>query len=406
MVRVAKTDLNECLKERSPAGGFGASGPGRIRHSLVVAEIALSLVLLIGAGLFLKSFLLLGRVRLGFDPRHVLTAELTEAAKPFSPELLQRLSLLPGVQAAGAVRDLPIGNPSYTDEASVEGELPKMAGEQRLLHYNSVTPDYFRAMGMILVKGRGITEQDTESSPPVVVVNETFVKHLLGGADPIGKRLLKGRRPTIVGVVSDVKYGGLAEKTQPHAYCSYRQEQTLPVRYLVLRTTADPLRWAPSVREVLQSAEKSRPILSIQTMEQRIDNSLLPQGFQTTLVSVFSAIGLVLAAAGIYGVVSYSVAQRTGEFGIRMALGARSGDVLWAVLRQGLKLTGIGLFIGLAGALAATRVIRSFLYDVSPTDPLTFVCVALLLAGVALLACYLPARRAARIDPMVALRYE
>lgn len=255
VIRTMKTDLNECLKDRSGTRGFGAFGSIRLRHSLVVIEIAFSLILLVGAGLLLKSFILLGRVQLGFNPKNVLMIELADAIEPIRPQLLERLSALPGVQAVGAVRDLPVDSPSYIDEASVEGEVPKVDGEQRLLYYNSVTSDYFQAMGIGLAEGRGITQEDTQDSPPVAVVNETFVKRLLGGADPIGRRLMKGQRHTIVGVVSDVKYGTLAEEIQPHAYCSYRQERTLPVRYIVLRTVSEPLRYVPLVRNVIQGVE-------------------------------------------------------------------------------------------------------------------------------------------------------
>jgi putative ABC transport system permease protein len=405
-VRAAQMDLNACLKQGRTVHGFAVSRPSLAQHWLVIAEMALSLILLAGAGLLLKSFVLLGQVPLGFHPENLLTVELAEAGDPLSEELLTRLSSLPGVLAVGAVRDLPLSGPSYVDEASVEGELPKSAGEQRLLGYNSVTPDYFRAMGIPLLKGRGITEQDTKEAPPVAVVNETFVKQLLGGADPIGRRLLRGQRHTIVGVVGDVKYGGLAQEIQPHAYCSYQQERTLPVRNLVLRVKSDPMPWAASVREVVRSVEKDRPILSLQTMEERIDSSIRPQRLQVILASLFSAVSLALAAVGIYGLVSYSVAQRVSEFGIRAALGARRADILQLAVRQALWLVAAGLGMGLLGVFGFTRVLRSFLFHVQPLDPATLATASLFLACVALLASYVPARRAARIDPMVALRYE
>ncbi len=405
-VRAARMDLSAELTQGRTMHGFAASRPSFLQHGLVIGELALSLILLAGAGLLLKSLVLLGRVPLGFRPQNLLTVQLAEAGDPLDGELLTRLSSLPGVLAVGAVRDLPLSNPSYIDEASLEGELPRSSGEQRLLGYNSVTPDYFRAMGIPLLKGRGITEQDTNEATPVAVVNETFVKQLLGGADPIGRRLLRGQQHTIVGVVADVKYSGLAQEIQPHAYCSYRQERNLPVRNLVLRVKSDPMQLAASVREVVRSLEKDRPILSLQPMAERIDNSVRPQRLQTMLATLFSVAGLILAAVGIYGLVSYAVAQRVREFGIRAALGAQRGDILRLAVHQTLWLVAAGLGMGLLGVFSFTRVLRTFLFQVQPLDPTTLATATLFLACVALLASYLPARRAAKIDPMVALRYE
>jgi putative ABC transport system permease protein len=260
-------------------------------------------------------------------------------------------------------------------------------------------------MGMPLLKGRGITPQDLEGAPPVVVVNETFVKRLLGAADPIGRRLADNQRHTIVGVVGDARDLDLEKEAQPQVYYSHRQRRMMQTR-LVIRTRSDPADQAGAIRAVIRSVEKDRPILSLRTMQERIDSSVMPQRFQTALAGLSAAISLILAAVGIYGVVNCSVAQRVHELGIRMALGASESDVLKGVLRQGLQLAGAGIGIGLAGAFALTRVIASLLYGVQSTDAATFVCVSLLVAAVALLACYLPARRAARTDPIAALRYE
>jgi putative ABC transport system permease protein len=275
----------------------------------------------------------------------------------------------------------------------------------RVAYQKIVTPDYFRAMGMPLLKGRGITPQDLEGAPPVVVVNETFVKRLLGAADPIGRRLADNQRHTIVGVVGDARDLDLEKEAQPQVYYSHRQRRMMQTR-LVIRTRSDPADQAGAIRAVIRSVEKDRPILSLRTMQERIDSSVMPQRFQTALAGLSAAISLILAAVGIYGVVNCSVAQRVHELGIRMALGASESDVLKGVLRQGLQLAGAGIGIGLAGAFALTRVIASLLYGVQSTDAATFVCVSLLVAAVALLACYLPARRAARTDPIAALRYE
>jgi putative ABC transport system permease protein len=287
--------------------------------------------------------------------------------------------------------------------------LDQIHSGSRFFEVQVITPDYFRALGIPLLKGRGLTEQDAERSVPVAVVNETFVRRLLGGADPIGRQLRNGAsnhdRHTIVGVVRDVPDRTLSGEIEPEAYFSYRQEPFW-TRHLVLRTMSAPMGLVASVREIIRSAEKSRPVLSIQTMEERLASSINPQRFQTTLITLFSAVGLILAAVGIYGVVSYSVAQRVREFGIRMAVGAQREDILHLVVRQALALVAVGLGLGLCGALALTRVLKSFLFQVGTMDPATYVAVSVFLAGVALFASYVPARRAARIDPMVALRYE
>jgi putative ABC transport system permease protein len=406
-LRATKTDLNECLKEGGAAHGLTGFGRSLMRQGLVIAEIGLSLMLLIGAGLFLKSFVLLNQVRLGFDPEHVLVTRVDRIGDvlrgPKGQELVDRLSSLPGVQAVGAVTHLPPTKGGRWDNVKVEGEPT-----QGVVLYQAMTPGYFRAMGISLLKGRGITERDVKGAPPVVVVNETFVNRYLGGADPIGKQLLHvggHKRRTIVGMVRDVRNQTLLMETQPEVYFSSHQE-TFWANHLVLRTESDPMRLAAPVREVIRSALGEDYPISIQTMEERLVHSIMPQRFQTALVALFSTIGLILAAVGIYGVVSYSVAQRVREFGIRIAVGAQRLDILQLVVRRVLWLVIVGLGLGLIGAVVFTRVLRTFLFEVEPLDPLTFISVSVFLGCVALLASYIPARRAAKIDPMEALRYE
>ncbi len=396
-LRAMTAGLNESLKESGAVRSCSGSHHPLTRRMLVVTEIALSLVLLIGAGLFLKSF-----VR--FNPRNVLVVKVAglDALKPpAGPQLLERLSSLPGVQAVGAVTHLPPTQGGRWDDVQIEGEPTTCT-----VLYQAVTPDYFQAMGITVLKGRGIMEQDRAGAPLVAVVNEAFVNRHLRGADPVGKLLVDGdTRYTVVGVVKDVLNQTLLQKAYPEVCYSYRQA-IFWNGGLVLRTQSDPIRLAAPVRQVVRPTLGENSAVISETMEDRLAGSILPQRFQTALVALFSAIGLVLAAIGIYGVISYSVAQRIREFGIRIAVGARGADILQLVVRQALWLVAVGLALGLLGAVVLTRVLRTFLFEVEPLDPLTFVCVSAFLAVVALLASYLPARRAARIDPMVALRYE
>lgn len=411
-IRAMRMDPNECLKEGGAVRGLVGSHRNATRHALVIAEIGLSLVLLIGAGLFLKSFVLLNQVRLGFNPENVLVAQVPGIGKvlsgPQGPGLLERLSLLPGVQAVGAASVLPPRHSGTRMDMSV-GDDPV----EHLVCRQEVTPDYFRAMGVPLVRGRAITEQDVEGSPHVVVVNETLVKRVCGGVDPIGKELvihpvnpaIPRRRSVIVGVVRDVANQTLLGETEPEAYYSYRQGG-IYADSLVLQAGPDPWRMAVAVREAIQETiGKDHPI-SVETMRERLAGSILPQRFQTIIIALFSAIGLALAAVGIYGVISYSVAQRVREFGIRIAVGAQRGDIMRLVVRRALWLVAGGLALGLTGAVALTRVLRTFLFAVAPLDAVTFATVSIFLGSVVLLASYLPARRAAKIDPMAALRCE
>jgi putative ABC transport system permease protein len=408
-LRAIQADLSGCFQESGTAGRLVSVGRQPLGRWLVMGEIAISLVLLTGAGLLLKSFILLSRVRPGLNPENVLTVQLGPTGQPLSHEVLERLSSLPRVQAVGAVCYIPISDGAFIRNGTltVEGEVSSAPGEERRVHYNSVTPRYFRAMGIPLLQGRDIAAEDTEQALPVAVVNETFVRRLLGGANPLGRRLTSGKRHTIVGVVADTRQAGLHQETPPQVYHSYLQEhRILPALHLVLRTTCDPVRLTPSVRQILHSLDKDRPIHAIGTMQARIDKSVLPQRLRTRLLGLFATVGLLLALVGVYGMVSYAVAQRVREFGIRLALGARQANIMRLVLRQALWLITIGLGLGLAGSMAFARILRTFLFQVEPLDPAVFLGVPVLLTAAVLLASYLPARRAARIDPMAALRCE
>ena len=401
-LRATKTDLNECLKEGGASRRLTGIGSSLMRQGLVIAEIGLSLMLLIGAGLFLKSFVLLSRVRLGFNPENLLVVKVDSVGDAADRELLEGLSSLPGVKAVGAALHVPPAHSGKWFDMSIEGESTEVP-----VYFQSVTPGYFQAMGISLLKGRGITEQDIQNASSVVV-NETSVRRYCAGIDPIGKQLVTHpvspsaqKRSTIIGVVNDVTNQTLLKAILPEAYYL-----TPWSKNMVLRTESDPMPLVAPVREVIRSVVGDDYPISMQTMEERLVDSIMPQRFQTALVTLFSTIGLILAVVGIYGVVSYSVAQRVREFGIRIAVGAQRLDILRLVVRRVLWLVIVGLGLGLIGAVVFTRVLRTFLFEVEPLDPLTFVGVSIFLGCVALLACWLPARRAAKIDPVVALRYE
>jgi putative ABC transport system permease protein len=277
-----------------------------------------------------------------------------------------------------------------------------------------VTPDYFHAMSIPVLSGRAFTERDVNDAPPVIIVNDAFSKRFFAGEDPIGKRIILDDDVTnqplppreIVGVVGNVRHNGLDEEEQPEYYNPFFQMPDRQINLVVRSANADPASLTSIVRGAIKSVDKDQLIWEVKTMNERISQSVAPRRFQMTLLGVFAALALVLASIGIYGVMSYAVTQRTHEIGLRMALGAQTRDVLRLVVGQGMMLAGIGIVAGLAAALALTRVMASLLYGVSATDPMTFAGIALLLSAVALLACYIPARRATRVDPMIALRYE
>jgi putative ABC transport system permease protein len=416
----AKPDLNESLKE---GGGKGAESGGRhrLRGLLVVGEIAIALVLLVGAGLMVKSLYRLQRVEPGFDPSHALTMRLAlpEAKYPepqrqrdFYERLLNRIAAAPGVKAAGAINYLPLSGTGNQRSFLIEGKPePKLN-----VGFRMASRDYFRAMGVPLRAGRLIDDRDRENAPLVAVVNETFARVFLANEDPLGKRVKIGsaRGPfpwlTIAGVVGDVKHSGLDRETRPEMYVPYLQgllpSWNVPPMFLVVRSESEPSSLISAVRGVVKELDRDQPVYGVATMEQLLSRSTAPRRFNMTLLAVFAALALILAGVGVYGVMAYAVTERTREIGIRMALGAQASDALKLVISQGMRLTLVGIALGLMGAFALTRLMKSLLFDVKPTDPMTFIAIALLLTFVALLACWIPARRATKVDPMVALRFE
>jgi putative ABC transport system permease protein len=422
-VQSGRSDLNKVLKEggRSAADGQGRS---RMRSVLVVAEIALSVVLLAGAGLMLKSFLRLQAVSPGINPDNALTMQITLPQRQYHDDsqllsfyqhLLEKVQTLPGVDSAGVGMSLPPNLLEVTDYFTIEGQEAVSERMLGLADLVFVSPDYFRALGVPLVKGRYFTAADRVDSAKIAIVNQTLAHHYWPNENPIGKRLKTGgaERPKspwmeVVGVVGDIKYSGLDAAPELELYEPY-QQAAWPSMYLVVRTSSElrnPATLASAVQNAVWSLDKDLPVAHIRTMRQLLSESVEQPRFRTVLLEVFALIALSLATVGIYGVLAYSVSQRRHEIGVRMAMGAKRSDVLWMVVGQGMFLTLIGVAIGVAGAFVLTRFLSTLLYGVRPTDPVTFVVVPLLLACVALFACYVPARRAIRVDPMAALRYE
>jgi putative ABC transport system permease protein len=420
-VQAWRTDVNAALKEegRGDTGGHR----NRLRHLLVVSEVALALVLLIGAGLLIKSFSRLMEVNPGFRTDGVLTFQVTLTGGKSSPQkvnfveqMVERLKALPGVQAAAATDSLPLTDSARIGVAVIEGRPPidfskVKRGEVTPVSRPTVTRDYFNAMGISVKNGRAFTSEDARPAAGVVIVNEAFEKHHFPGESAVGKRirLMPGpaetRWQTVVGVVSDVRQSGLAGDVMPQVY-SPDLEDVDDAMSFVIRVTGEPAGLISAVRGVVAEVEPNQALHNVMTMEQRLANTMTSRRLNVILLGSFAAVALLLAAVGIHGVMSYLVTQRTREIGLRMALGAQRTGVLRLVVQRGMILTGLGLAVGWIGSFAMTRFLSSLLYEVSPTDPLTFVFVSLVLTGTALLACYVPARRAARIDPMVALRYE
>ena len=420
-LQVSRTDLNETLKE----GGRGTAGtnPHRafLRRALVVAEIAMSLVLLVSAGLLIESIKRLTQVSPGFDPHNVLAVDVSfprkassakdedQVAARFLVDAEQRVASLPGVQSVGTINDLPVtGRGSVNGDFDVEGRPATNPGEAPVAEFRTVTPDYFRAIGLPLLKGRSLTERDTKDAPPTVLINRALAERIFADEDPIGKRLvaLDGKPHEIVGIVGDARQWGLDRPADPEIYFPFAQINISSEATLVVRAAGDPAGLTDAVRRAVREVNGDAPVFRVKTMMEVVAGSTAQQRFNMVLMTVFAGVALVMAAIGMYGVISYSVTQRTHEIGVRMALGASTGAVVKLVVGQGMILASAGVAIGLGASFALTRLMSSLLFGVSPTDPLTFTVISLILVGVALVACFVPARRATRIDPMIALRYE
>jgi putative ABC transport system permease protein len=417
-LEASRFNLNDSLKE-SGKSNSGSSRGRRVRNVFVVAQVALALVLLVGAGLMIRSFSRLQSVDPGFDPHGLLTMRIQlPGAKykentqrvAFFREAVERMRSLPGVRAAGVVSFLPFASVGARTDFAVEGRPEALPGQEPGTDVRVTDENYFAAMNIPVLRGRTFTTQEATEDRKVVVINEAMARKYFPNEDPIGKRLIVQMKaepePTeIIGIVRDAKYDKLEGETYPMVYWTHPQ-LAYTTMTLVVRTAGNPTALAAAAQREIQAIDKDQPIADVRTMEAWVDESVSRARFGTMLLAVFAGVALVLAAVGIYGVMSYSVTQRTHELGIRIALGAQTKDVLRLVVGQGMTLIVIGVVVGLAASFALTRVMSSMLYSVSATDPMTFVGISALLAFIALLACYIPARRATRVDPMVALRYE
>ena len=420
-LQISRADLTDALKE----GGRTTGGiqRARLRRILIVTEVALSLVLITGAGLLIRSFAKINQVEPGFNISRVMTIGTAlfpnkypeeEKVAGFYSEAIEKVSKTPGVISAAAIAGLPLSGQNTSDSFTIEGRPAIRKEDEPWAEYGVVTPKYFETMGIPLLAGRDISSSDTKKSPNVVVINELLASRIFGNQSPLGQRMHlqnQERDPMIiVGVVGNIRHYGLEERVAPEVYVPFLQDP-LGSNYqrsmtIVARTEGNPAAVASSLREALLSIDRSLPIYAVKPMDEYLNDTLTSRRFNLTLLGIFGLVALLLAAVGIYGVISYGVSQRVQEIGIRMALGARTRDVLWLVVRQGMGLAILGIGLGLAGAFAMTRLMKTLLFEVSPTDPVTFALTASLLTLVALLACLIPARRATKVNPLVALRSE
>jgi putative ABC transport system permease protein len=415
------------LRESLKAGGVNAGGVfrrSRVRNLLVVSEVALSLILLVGAGLLIRSLIFLQRVDPGVDPRQALTMRVAlpsfryptgQRRTAFYKELLQRVEALPGVRSAGVSTWLPLSGQHATVGLSIEGRPTPPAGEELSTDYRVISPGYFSALGATLLQGRELSERDNGQAPMAVVINETLAQRIWLNEDPVGKHVSiktgENARPfscEVVGVIKDIKEFGPAAPPIDVIYASYLQAPWIEMetRELVVRTATDPLQLSPAVRDEVRALDGEVPAYNVRALDELLAAGIVQPRFSLILLGLFAAIAFVLAIGGLYAVVAYSVAQRTHEIGIRVALGAQSGDVLKLVVGQGMKLALFGALLGLPAALGLAGLMKNLLFGVSAADPLTLAVIACLLLLVALPACYLPARRATKVDPLNALRQE
>ena len=409
--RASKPNLDDVLKEGGR--GFSTNVRSRIRDSLIVAEVGLALILLVGAGLLVKSFYRLLNVTPGFNPVNALSVQITLAENkyPDAPrraviydQIVKEVEAIPGVQSAGFAATLPIASAPPSTGIEIMGRPDAAKGHE--IDFDYCTPNYFRAMEIPLIKGRFFNERDNTQSSLVVIISEALMREYFSDEEPLGQHIItQGSSWEIIGVVGNIRNRGLAEKIQPRYYLP-QQFSRFGTGNLTIRTAGPSLNLVESVRQVVLRIEPEQPIANPRTWENIIATSVERRKLILTLLSIFAVTALLLASIGIYGVMSYLINQRNHEIGIRLALGARQGDVLRLIMQQGMSMVGIGLAIGLIGALLLTRFLASQLFEVSHTDPMTFAIIALLLLSVSLLACYFPARRAMKVDPMVAIRHE
>ena len=424
--KVSRIDLSAALEDAGSRGSTGGVGRQRSQGWLVISQVALASLLLICAGLLIQSFQSLQGARLGFNPEHLLSVsiklpdprQLSETADPkevakmaaFYSSLLQAIQNLPGVEMTALNTSPPFGGSDRVKSFGVLGRPDPGPGKEPTAEFACISPDCFRVLGIPLHRGRSFTLQDSIERTPVVIIDEGFVNQLFAGQDPLGQQIFddldsgQGIKYTVVGVVGSVRHNDPGEAPKyPQLYLPILQVPE-PEATILLRTTADPASLVSAVRKTVQSVDPDLPIFNIRTIEDQLATSLATQRLSVILISLFSVLALVLAAVGLYGVLAYSISQRTREFGIRMALGAQSQNILGSVLRQGLTIVGIGLGLGIACSLVLTRLIRSMLYGVSGTDPIALLTAVVVLGLAAFLACLLPALRALRIDPITALR--
>jgi predicted permease len=412
-LQAARVDLNTVLRNE---GGSTSQGHHRARltSALVVGQVGLSLLLLIGAGLFLRSFVRLLKVDPGFEGRNVLTMNLslstTKYARPdqqiaFFDDVLRRVATVPGVRTAATSAALPLSWVRITPVLP-EGQPEVPLGQRPFVDIEAISPQWFDTMRVPLRSGRAFSSADQAQSPPVIIVNETFARQYWPGESALSKHVVIGRRPQaaeVVGIAADVKNKGLEQNTQPQLYLPFPQLPWSDM-YLLLRTTVPPLRVETAVRAQIAAVDRDQPVIKVLTVDDLLDNARTQPRFLLLLIAAFAATALVLAVIGIYGMLSYAVAQRRQEFGIRLALGAERSDLLRMVLRRGLALTTTGIVLGLAAALLFTRFVSSLLYGIGTRDVITFIATPVLFLGIALLASYVPARRATRADPIEAIK--